>query len=32
MISKASFEEEHIRGIQEKNRRDPILIERVIYI
>lgn len=31
MISKASFEEEHIRGIQEKNRRDPILIERVIY-
>ena len=31
MINKASFEEEHIRGIQEKSRRDPILIERVIY-
>ncbi len=31
MIRKESFEEAHIRSVQEKNRRDPILIERVIY-
>ena len=31
MISKASFEKEHIRELQTKSHRDPILIERVIY-
>lgn len=31
MINKASFEENHIRELQSKSHRDPILIERVIY-
>lgn len=31
MISKESYEEKHIRNIQEKTHRDPNLIERVIY-
>ena len=31
MISKASFEKEHIKELQMKSHRDPILIERVIY-
>lgn len=31
MIRKESFEEKHIREVQKKSRRDPVLIERVIY-
>jgi len=31
VINKESFEEAHIRYLQEKSRRDPVLIERVIY-
>lgn len=31
MINRQSFEENHIRGLQEKSHRDPVLIERVIY-
>lgn len=31
MISRASFEEDHIREIQRNSHRDPVLIERVIF-
>lgn len=31
MILRESFEEKHIRELQAANRRDPILLERVVY-
>lgn len=31
MINKESFNEKHIRSIQEQSHRDPILIEKVIF-
>lgn len=31
MIIKENFSEEHIRQIQNENRRDPLLIERTLF-
>ena len=31
MITKDNFSEEHIRQIQNENKRDPLLIERTLF-
>lgn len=31
MITRDNFSEDHVRKLQEKNHRDPLLIERTIF-
>ena len=32
MIAKENFTEEHIRQLQKQSKRDPILLERTVYV